>query len=131
MDSNNGNKVEVYTCFGAAWQQWRVVVAIRRLVRYLRRNRRKVQLSLKLLVSFFQIATKVPTVYQVRMPQVVLEIITLFGFASLDLESGAARGESRGESPLNPPSLRPPLLGLAERGGRGATRARTDAGASL
>ena len=23
MDSNNGNKVEVYTCFGADWQQWR------------------------------------------------------------------------------------------------------------
>ena len=22
MDSNNGNKVEVYTCFGAEWQQW-------------------------------------------------------------------------------------------------------------
>ena len=23
MDGNNSNKVEVYTCFGAAWQQWR------------------------------------------------------------------------------------------------------------
>ena len=23
MDSNNSNKVEVYTCFGAVWQQWR------------------------------------------------------------------------------------------------------------
>ena len=41
----------------------------------------------KLIMSFFQIATKVPTVYQVRMPPAVQAVVQAFGFASLDLDS--------------------------------------------
>ena len=59
----------------------------RRLFTYLWRNRHHVKTSVKLLVSFFQIATKVPTVYQVRMPAPVQTVSNIFGFASLDLDS--------------------------------------------
>ena len=53
----------------------------------LRRKRRHIKTSVKLLVSFFQIANKVPTVYQVRMPAPVQTVSQVFGFASLDLDS--------------------------------------------
>ncbi len=71
----------------AAWKRWRVVVALRKCVTYLWGHRRPIQLSIKLLVSFFQIATKVPTVYLVRMPPPVQSVVKIFGLSSLDLDA--------------------------------------------
>ena len=66
---------------------WACLRPGRKAMRYLLKHRRKIQLSGKLLISFTQIATKVPVVYRVLMPPAVQGVITIFGFASLDLDA--------------------------------------------
>ena len=58
-----------------------------RFIRYMWKHRLDIKVSIKLLVSFFQISTKVPTVYQVRMPGAVQDVVKGFSFVSLDVDA--------------------------------------------
>ena len=58
-----------------------------RFTSYIWANRLEIKVGAKLIVSFFQIATKVPTVYQVRMPAPVQGVVKAFNFVSLDLDA--------------------------------------------
>ena len=71
----------------SSWQQWRGIRQVVRFVKYIWASRLDIKVSVKLIVSFFQIATKVPTVYQVRMPAPVQGVVKAFNFVSLDLDA--------------------------------------------